>query len=84
MALEKTSILQAIRDTGGNISKAAHKLNVSRRTLQARMRAYFIPQGQPGRRKKKISYSRKRKMYAIGAAAAAVGAVLLYKRKPVV
>lgn len=83
MALEKNDILAAIHDAGGNISKAARRLGVARRTLQARMRSHGIPKGQAGRRKRKISYSRASKGYAVGiaAVAAVVGGVALYRRK---
>lgn len=95
MMLEKQAILQALRDTGavvtdqavtgGNIGRAARKLGVARRTLQDRMRFYGIPAGKAGRRKKKMSYGRHAKSYAIGAAAVALaaGAVILQKKKVV-
>jgi hypothetical protein len=91
MAIEKDDILQAIRDTGatvgdkqitgGSISRAAKKLGVSRRTLQARMRHYGIPMGKAGRRFRKISYGRNAKAYAIGAAVVVVGGAVLLGRK---
>jgi transposase-like protein len=55
---KKTDIEDAIRDAGGNISKAARRLGVARRTLQNRMRFYSIPHGTWGRRKKQIHYRR--------------------------
>jgi hypothetical protein len=96
MALEKDDILQAIRDTGaavgdkeitgGSISRAAKKLGVSRRTLQARMRYHGIPTGKAGRRMKRITYGRAKRAFAkyapIGAAVAVVGVgVVLLGRK---
>jgi len=99
MAIEKNDILQAIRDTGatvsdkeitgGSISRAAKKLGVSRRTLQARMRFYGIPMGKAGRRFQKITYGRAKRAFAkyapVGAAVAVavvVGGVALLGRKP--
>ena len=99
MAIEKDDILQAIRDTGatvgdkqitgGSISRAAKKLGVSRRTLQARMRHYGIPMGKAGRRFRKISYGRVAKHYArhakvyntVGIVAVVVGGAVLLGRK---
>jgi hypothetical protein len=88
---EREDILAAIRDTGstigdreitgGSITRAAKKLGVSRRTLQARMRFHKIPMGKAGRRKGKIKYGRRAKTYAAVATVAVVaGAVLLSKR----
>ena len=103
MALEKDDILQAIRDTGatvgdkeitgGSISRAAKKLGVSRRTLQARMRFYKIPMGKAGRRFHRITYGRAAKHYArhaktyntVAAVAVVVGGVVLlskYSKSP--
>jgi hypothetical protein len=99
MSLEKNDILQAIRDTGatvsdkeitgGSISRAAKKLGVSRRTLQARMRFYGIPMGKAGRRFKKIAYGRVAQHYSrhakayntVAAVAVVVGGVTLLGRK---
>jgi len=82
MALERTDILAAIHDSQGDISVAARKLGVARRTLQNRMRFYSIPKGQAGRRKMKISYGKKRKLYAIGGlAAAGLVGVALFRRR---
>jgi hypothetical protein len=99
MALEKNDILQAIRDTGatvsdkeitgGSISRAANKLGVSRRTLQARMRFHGIPMGKAGRRFKKITYGRVAKHYSrhakayntVGVVAVVVGGAVLLSRK---
>jgi hypothetical protein len=96
MAIEKNDILQAIRDTGatisdkeitgGSISRAAKKLGVSRRTLQARMRFHGIPMGKAGRRMKKMSYGRAKRAFSkyapVGAMVAVVvgGAVLLGRK----
>ena len=77
----KDAVLAAIRDSGGNITKAAKKLGVARRTLQNRMRFYSIPVGKSGRSKRTISYSRRAKGYAIGAAAVVVGGIVLLGRK---
>lgn len=46
--LEKQAITKALHESP-NISEAAKTLGASRRTLQARMRDYAIPRGQPGR-----------------------------------
>jgi hypothetical protein len=73
MSDERNGILAAIRDAHGNISRAAEKLGVARRTLQNRMRHFAIPEGKPGRRKMKISY-RRRQLYRVGAVA--VGALV--------
>lgn len=98
MAIEKNDILQAIRDTGatvsdkeitgGSISRAAEKLGVSRRTLQARMRFYGIPMGKAGRRMKKMSYGRAKRAFAKYAPVAVpavlvVSAIAFAGRKPV-
>jgi len=84
---EKSGILSAIKDAGDNISAAARRLGVARRTLQSRMRAYGIAKGTPGRRKMKISYSKARghfrkhkKAYAVGALVGVAGVVLLKRR----
>ena len=79
---EKTGILSAIRDAKGNISRAAERLGIARRTLQSRMRHYSIAKGTPGRRKMKVHYKRHRKLYAVGAVAAGfvLGGVLLKRR----
>jgi regulatory Fis family protein len=82
MSLEKSTITSAIADAGGNISKAAGKLGVSRRTLQLRMRMYGISRGKSGRPKYKIHYSKHKKLYTAGAVAAGVlvGVALLRRR----
>ena len=79
MSLEKTDIEAAIRDAGGNISHAAKKLGVARRTLQNRMRFYGIPKGRLGKKKMRIRYRRPSRLLAIGTgiAAAAVTAVFV-------
>lgn len=83
MANEKADIEAAIRDSDGNISKAARKLGVARRTLQNRMRFHGIPKGASGRKKRKITYGRAKRAFAkyapIGATVAvvAVGVVAL-------
>lgn len=84
MSLEKNDILNAIRDAGNNISKAARKLGVARRTLQARMRFWSIPPGKAGRRKRKITYTKRARAYGTVAVVAAVvvGGVLLTRVKP--
>jgi hypothetical protein len=76
---EREDILSAIRDSNGNISRAARKLGVARRTLQNRMRFYGIPKGRAGRRKRKIAYGKRPLKWAVGGAAAAVG-IALYAR----
>lgn len=70
MALEKTAIEAAIRDAGGNISVAAKRLGVARRTLQNRMRYYAIPKGRAGKPKMKIRYRRRSRVLAISAGVA--------------
>lgn len=80
--VDRAAIVAAIKDAGNNISRAAEKLGVARRTLQARMRFYGLARGKSGRRKMKISYSRKRKLYVAGglAAAAVVGYAIVKGR----
>ena len=74
--LEKQAIVDALRDSGGNVSRAARKLDVSRRTLQNRMREYGMPVGKSGRPKKRLSY---RASSMLGTAAAVAGvSVLVY------
>jgi transposase-like protein len=82
MLHDKTAIVQAIHDAGDNISDAAKRLGVARRTLQSRMRFYGIAKGTAGRRKMRISYGKRRKLYTVGAVAAAVvlGAVVIKGR----
>lgn len=46
--MERQAILKAL-DNKPNITEAAEALGASRRTLQARMRDYDIPPGEPGR-----------------------------------
>ena len=79
---EKSGILSAIRDAKGNISRAAERLGIARRTLQARMRHYSIAKGRPGRRRMKVHYKRHRKMYAVAGVAAGfvLGGYLLKRR----
>ena len=91
MAVEKDEILAAIRDTGatvqegkivgGNLTNAARKLGVARKTLQNRMRYYGIPRGQSGRRRRKISYSKRSGLAVLGGAAAALGLLVLAGKK---
>lgn len=76
---ERGGILDAIRDAKGNITRAAEKLGVARRTLQNRMRFYGIARGKAGRRKMKISYRRKKKFLIAGAAAAAIVGYVVVK-----
>ena len=82
MDLDRQAIIDAIRDSGNNISKAARKLGVARRTLQNRMRFYGMPPHRRGRPKKSMRYSAAKKSYAVGAVAvAAVAGIVLYSRK---
>ena len=71
---DKATIEAAIRDNDNNVSKAARALGVARRTLQNRMRAYGL-RGTPGRRKRKLSYSKHKRAYAAAGAVAAVALV---------
>lgn len=81
MNLERDTVLAAIREAQGNISEAAKILGCSRRTLQNRMRAYGIPEGRSGRRKRSLPYRRKRAGLGYGAAALAlVGGVLIGRK----
>lgn len=48
----KARIVAALRETHGNISKAAKLLGYSRRTLQNRMQELGIPRGRAGRPRK--------------------------------
>jgi len=77
-ALEKEAVLAALRDSDGNVSKAARALNVARRTLQLRMRLFGIPEGRTGRPRRKLSYTKRKRNYSIGLGAAALvaGAIL--------
>ena len=78
--LERDEITRALRDAGGNVSKAAKLLGASRRTLQNRMRSYGLAPGKSGR-PKRLLYGKKRKMWVGGAVAAAVvGSVLLIRK----
>jgi transposase-like protein len=82
MLHDKTAIEAAIKDAGGNISDAARKLGVARRTLQSRMRFFGLPEGRAGRRKMRISYGKRRKLYTAGAlAAGALVAVAVLRRR---
>lgn len=73
--------MSALRDSSGNISKAAHELGCTRLTLQRRMRLYGIPRGRAGRPKRRLKYGRRRRNYlAAGAAAAGVLGYLLLRK----
>jgi len=87
MALERDTILAALRQTDGNISKAARLLHASRRTLQNRMREYDMPEGTPGRRHQRLPYRGRSSaggaLAALGGlAAVVVGGVVLSRRRP--
>jgi len=45
---EKTAILQALQETGGNKTAAAERLGMSRTTLWKRLKKYGLLQGQAG------------------------------------
>lgn len=77
---ERAEIEQAIKDSGDNITKAAERLGVARRTLQNRMRSLGIPEGKRGRRKMRISYRAKKNLYAAGAVGLAVLGVVAISR----
>lgn len=74
---ERTRILQAIKESGNNISKAARILGCSRRTLQNRMREYGMQEGTPGRRHRRLPYgsSGGKALAVAGGLAAAAGLV---------
>lgn len=74
LTLDRAAILAALRDSRGNVSKAASALSTSRRTLQKRMREYGIPEGRSGRPKRRLRYRGVGgRLLAYGAAGAAVG-----------
>lgn len=72
--LERSTIVDALRSSGGNIQVAADELGASRRTLQNRMRQYGMPRGRAGRRRRALPYARRSR---IAAGALAVGAALV-------
>lgn len=49
-ALDRSHVIEALRQTGGNVGAAARLLDCTRRTLHIRMRLYNLPMGTPGRR----------------------------------
>lgn len=71
-SLDRAAVAEAIRSTK-NLSAAARALGCSRRTLQNRMREYGMAPGKSGRPKRKLSYGRRRRAWAVGGAIAAVG-----------
>lgn len=76
--LERATIERALRASDGDIGRAARALGCARRTLQNRMRKYGMPQGQPGRRERKLPYRSARKSGgAIISAVALAGVSLL-------
>jgi hypothetical protein len=81
MSLDRQAIVDAIHESP-NLTVAARRLGVVRKTLQNRMRAYGMAKGQSGRPKKRLTYSRRRKLYVAGAVAAGVvlGVVVLRRR----
>lgn len=74
MGLDRAAVVEAIRSTK-NLGAAARSLGCSRRTLQNRMREYGIAPGRSGRPKRKLSYGRRNKAWAVGGAVAAVALV---------
>ena len=66
MSFGKEAVVEAIRESP-NLAEAAKRLQISRKTLFNRMRAYGIPRGRSGRPKKKITYRRKSRVLAVGA-----------------
>ena len=77
---DRIAILAAIHATS-NFDEAARKLNISRRTLQNRMRSLGMTRGKAGRRKRGLRYGGKRTLWAIGTAAAAVAVGVAITRK---
>jgi hypothetical protein len=73
-SLDRAAVVEAIKSTK-NLSAAARALGCSRRTLQNRMREYGLAPGRSGRPKRKLSYGRRRRAWAIGGAVAAAGLV---------
>ncbi|NJL19538.1 MAG: hypothetical protein HC901_04705 [Bdellovibrionaceae bacterium] len=43
-SLEKSAIMQALRETGENKTKAARLLGISRRTLHRKLREFAVPE----------------------------------------
>lgn len=76
---DRSDVIRALAATNYNVSQAAKALRTTRKTLQARMRAYGMPFGRPGVRKKPLRYRSRasRLVTGLGVAAAAVGAVAL-------
>lgn len=81
LELERSAIVSALRESGGDIGKAARALGASRRTLQNRMREYGMARGKAGRRKRLLPYRRKHRV-AVGVvgALAAAGALVIGAR----
>ncbi len=73
-AFDRAAVVEAIRSTK-SLSAAARALGCSRRTLQLRMREYGLARGKAGRPKRKLSYGRRGKVWAVGGAVAAAGLV---------
>lgn len=75
-------VLTKAINSSPNLSVAARRLDVSRRTLQNRMRSAGLPRGQAGRPRRSLSYHGESSGAAgLIAAVAIVGAgVFLYKR----
>ncbi len=82
MKLEHDLVARALRDSGGNISRAARELGTTRKTLQSRMREYGMAPGRAGRPKRRL-YAKRRGTWLAGgalAAAAVVAGAVLVKR----
>lgn len=79
MDLDKEAVLQALRAADGNVGEAAKALNVSRRTLQNRMREYQLARSKGGRPKFKLKHRRQARRAAggLGIMAAVAGALLV-------
>ena len=80
MALERETIVAALKQARGNIGEAAKILGASRRTLQNRMREHKLPRGRAGRRKRRLPYGRVSGGVLAGLGAAAVLGIGLIAR----
>ena len=53
--LEKDLITRALEETGGNVTRAAKLLQISRKSLQTKMKEFALRGGESGRVRRRAS-----------------------------